>query len=656
MSDTWINHGVYPLLERIGNFHIYFGKVAVWIAAICLLMTLGMAVVKIFLGITDAREQVIKMGVSVCLYFILMYVYPLAMKAVLPFAMNLGYGAVFGTSSSQSINGKFSDLSGHGGSKASFYKWVGENTGDIFSSKTGSDAKAQDVQVALNMNIIDATTGYVDLNKFLLYVVAFLKIGFHALPKITLLQLDINLILACFCYFLAVIVAVVCMLVCVIQYVMALLDYFSLFGFGILMIPLSLWDGTKSYTEKLYGSIGSIIIKLIVISAFLCLSVIEMVDFFVEVYLSFLDVGLVFTLSDSLKLVELSVTLLFKGFLIAVLTMQTSKIAGFLNGGSPSMSFGEAAIGAGQTAMMAGGAYSLSKGVVNQRGNTGTMLDKMAGSFNASRKMGGSVGESFKSSMATAGTQIGTSLKNGVKSLPGAIKSGASSLAGMANLGNGISSEGFGGIGNRGFGSGNFGGGSGGRSMGSSGGGGSTGSSSSQGQSGGHQDYRSMEFQNKDGSAKDNSGLDSVYGMAETSQDEKGNSTYDSKADEMIGKAGQLATSESYLERKKGAVIGMAGSIMKSMDNARSERLKGNVMGNSSLQAMGRGALNGLKGVSASRQNSGTGMHLRFNRDSAVAKANGSTKLQVRANSRDSVDYSKGTGKIEKSPYGIKQE
>lgn len=656
MSDTWINHGVYPLLERIGNFHIYFGKVAVWIAAICLLMTLGMAVVKIFLGITDAREQVIKMGVSVCLYFILMYVYPLAMKAVLPFAMNLGYGAVFGTSSSTSINGKFSDLSGHGGSKASFYKWVGENTGDIFSSKTGSDAKAQDVQVALNMNIIDATTGYVDLNKFLLYIIAFLKIGFHALPKITLLQLDINLILACFCYFLAVIVAVVCMMVCLIQYVMALLDYFSLFGFGILMIPLSLWDGTKSYTEKLYGSIGSIIIKLIVISAFLCLSVIEMVDFFVEVYLSFLDVGLVFTLSDSLKLVELSVTLLFKGFLIAVLTMQTSKIAGFLNGGSPSMSFGEAAIGAGQTAMMAGGAYSLSKGVVNQRGNAGTMLDKMAGSFSASRKMGGSVGESFKSSMATAGTQIGTSLKNGVKSLPGAIKSGASSLAQMANLGNGISSEGFGGIGNRGFGMGSLGGGFGGGSTGHTNGGGGTGSSSSQGQSGGHQDYRSMEFQNKDGSAKDNSGLDSVYGMAETSQDEKGNSTYDSKADEMIGKAGQLATSESYLERKKGAVIGMAGSIKKSMDVARSERLKGNVMGNSSLQAMGRGALNGLKGISASRQNSGTGMHLRFNRDSAVAKANGSTKLQVRANSRDSVDYSKQTGKYEKSPYGIKQE
>ena len=138
MQDSWINHGVYPLLESIGKFQVYYSKVCIYLAAICLLMTLLMTVVKVFLGVANAREQIIKMGVSFCLYCFFMFCYPIAMRAILPFAMNLGYGAIFGTEGIQTLDDKFQDTTDYGASKNEFYRWVGQNTGNIFST-TGKD-------------------------------------------------------------------------------------------------------------------------------------------------------------------------------------------------------------------------------------------------------------------------------------------------------------------------------------------------------------------------------------------------------------------------------------------------------------------------------------------------------------------------------------
>ena len=109
MKDSWLNHGVYPLLEMIGGFQNYFTRVCVWIAAICLLMSLLMMAVKIYLGVTNAREQVIKLIMTFCIYLFLMFIYPIAMKSILPFAMNLGYGAVMGSSNAVSYDSRFED-------------------------------------------------------------------------------------------------------------------------------------------------------------------------------------------------------------------------------------------------------------------------------------------------------------------------------------------------------------------------------------------------------------------------------------------------------------------------------------------------------------------------------------------------------------------
>lgn len=637
MQDSWINHGIYPLLENIGSFQNYFSNICIYIAAICLLMTLLMTVVKVFLGVANAREQIIKMGVNFCLYCFFMFCYPIAMRAILPFAMNLGYGAIFSSSGIQ-VNDKFSDFADAGASRNEFYKWVGENSGNIFTQKGVDDKDGKDSQVMLNMNFVDAQTGYMDLNKILLYVLAFLNIGFKAFPKVSLLNCDLTLILACFIYFLAVIVATACFLICIIQYITCLMDYFSLMGFGILTIPLSLWDGTKSYTEKLFGSIGSILIKLVVISAFMCLAVFGILDFFCELFLSFKSVGFSWTVKDYTKLIELAVSLVLKSFVLLTLTMNTTKIAGFINGGSPTMSLGEAAIGAGATAGAAMLAGQGAKGVANVRGGAvlgaARSADAFGTGFSISRKAGEGTGDSLasgaKSALATAGSSLTRSAGSAIKGMPQAARRIGSTLANMTGMSRGISAEGFGGLGMTGSGSAGGSSAAGGRGSSS---GNSENIKTGQDIMGSSKSYTDRQGNTKITNALENNGADSVYGIAKVSRDENGNiSGYDTLADKMIGQAGSLSTG-SYLDQKKAFFMGTAGAVMQSLNNARIQRDMGNSKGNHTIQALGRGFKSGAVGAVAGASNSGGGIKVRFNSGGAAAKINGSSHVAFRRNS-----------------------
>ena len=95
MKDTWINHSVYSLLDRIANFQIYLDSFTGILAAICFLMAVGMACVKIFLQAASAREQIIKLFLTLTIYFVMLFFYPIVTKAILPFAQNLGYEVIF---------------------------------------------------------------------------------------------------------------------------------------------------------------------------------------------------------------------------------------------------------------------------------------------------------------------------------------------------------------------------------------------------------------------------------------------------------------------------------------------------------------------------------------------------------------------------------
>ena len=124
MKYNWINGIVYTLLERIGEFQIFFSEAAQYIAAICLLLSIGMMCVKIFLQAADARQEFIKLFLNITIYTVMVWLFPIAMKGLIGFATSMGYGAVMygGRYTSNGYNGIEQGMVGH--SDGEFYEWI----------------------------------------------------------------------------------------------------------------------------------------------------------------------------------------------------------------------------------------------------------------------------------------------------------------------------------------------------------------------------------------------------------------------------------------------------------------------------------------------------------------------------------------------------
>lgn len=370
MKYNWINGIVYTLLERIGEFQIFFSEAAQYIAAICLLLSIGMMCVKIFLQAADARQEFIKLFLNITIYTVMVWLFPIAMKGLIGFATSMGYGAVMygGRYTSNGYNGTEQGMVGH--SDGEFYEWIAKECGDIFSlddnKMSESDAGGKNfVKTQFNMNIIDKKSGYIDLNKSFKFVLAYMKLRFDAAPKVSLLHAGTSLLFF-LTYCIGVILAFAVYIIIMINYVMALFDYFALQGFGILFVPLFLWEGTKQNTSTLIQSITKILVKLIVISAIMFLCFMTIIDNLKDLYYTSLTPNLLDGIGAQLTG---CLTLIFQSVFLFLLSKETTAIADFLCGGTPRLSFGEFARAAAGTAAATAGGFMAGKSADNTFGN-----------------------------------------------------------------------------------------------------------------------------------------------------------------------------------------------------------------------------------------------------------------------------------------------
>lgn len=424
MKDTWLNHSVYSLLDRIANFQNYFSDAAQIIAATCFLMAIGMACIKIWLQASSAREQIIKLGMTLVVYLVMLHIYPTITKAILPFAQNLGYDVIFASGdydveipSDQVKTGNSKD-SKIKPTKQKFYKWLGEHTFNIFTTSTVQD-NDESVRQALEINIVDGKSGRVDLNLTFKYCLAFFNVAWDTMPKIHITSF--TSIMVGIIYIASVLVAIVCYIVVLINYVMALIDYYFMVGFGLFFLPLSLWDGTKQYSQALIGNFVKILVKLMIISTVLFLSIMSMIDMFVEVYMqSLVYEGTVLASSFS-GVLQFCCTVIFQSLLLFVITKNTTQIASMLTGGEPQMSFGEFAHAVGQGIAVGAGA---------------TMAHRAMGKAALSVASGGaSAIASGKATAAMAGHTKGDIAKSVMGSLGESVKGGLKNFN-SENIGN----------------------------------------------------------------------------------------------------------------------------------------------------------------------------------------------------------------------------
>ena len=416
MKDTWINHSVYSLLDRIANFQIYLDSFTGILAAICFLMAVGMACVKIFLQAASAREQIIKLFLTLTIYFVMLFFYPIVTKAILPFAQNLGYEVIF-ASGDYTIEVPNIENSNDGKKKSyfkpstqNFYEWVAKASGGVFETNQYTDETGA-VKEAFSINIVDRNSGRIDLNKSFKFCVAFANACFASIPKLKFTIIDVLIsifMLACF------LVAIVCYIVVLINYVMCLLDYYFMIGFGILFLPLSLWDGTKQYTQGLIGNFVQILVKLMIINTVLFLSIMSLIDMLLNLYLqSQVTIGGVSLINFNYKgQLEFGVTLIFQGLLLYVMTKETTKIASVLTGGTPQLSFGEFAHAAVQGVATGGAAVGMHKKIAE----AGLAVASGGASAVASGAAALKAGGGFKDMARSVGASVGPSTMGALKS------------------------------------------------------------------------------------------------------------------------------------------------------------------------------------------------------------------------------------------------
>lgn len=586
---TWFNKYVYTFFDRIGAFQFYFVNVCKYLAAILFSMSLLMLCIKAWMGIANVREQVLKLFTTTVIYLVLMVLYPVVMKAVLPFAMNLGYSATFESGLSEI------DLDNRGTGSWNptmddFYLWLGEHSNGLFSTKRASKKNVADsvdvdqVKAQLNFNLVMPGTGLIDLNKTFNYIGVFLRISMSIVPHINIMNITISLLIHIGMLFLAIIIVIFLYFMVIFNYLTCLIDYFSLMGFGVLMIPLSLWDGTKSYTESLFSSLGKIIIKLLVISAMFFLSVMCIVNIYGEMYVysrsteaMALDaVGL------SLRLPDLCLSMIVQGILMYIIISQTDKIAGFLMGGTPSMNFKDALAGIGGMAATGFLAAKGANSAVNGIGGIGGQAMASVAAGSEAKHQGGS----FLGGMAQSlGAGAAKGLGSAVKGLPGAGKD----LAAGFRVASGAESF------DTAMWHGHLGGNGNGRNVEGGGGGSSGGGSGGNGLSDQEKSVSENESRMAEGG---NSG---VYGNASNGESAVGN--------RLVRSANQMSTSNNAAVRSIARQMGIAGNVMNSVAEGSGRRARGSEIGESRLADVGSGLKSGAMGAIAQGINYSGGGH-----------------------------------------------
>lgn len=421
VNMTGLNKLVYGFLGKFESFQNYFTSVCPWLASICVMMTIGMGVWKIMWDMANPKEFFVKLLMSLCFYFVLLGIYPIAMKGIIKLGMNLGYGAVFEGGAfeiefTQSEQDKGKTVDG-------FYKWFAQEGGSLLRISDKQDNETAAKQ-ALNFNLIDRDSGYIDLNKVYLYPLVFFKIFMSYVPKLTVLNFY-SLFFSCGLMIIAVLIFVVVMFMIIVNYVMCLLDYFAFCGYGILMLPLSLWEGTKEYTQTLFGSVGKILIKLMVISSVVFIDVMTATDAFVEIYKGVVINGtglgdrVVNYILGTTNIYPACLNIIIQSIFMYAISKEVSSIAGFITGGNPQMSFGEFANATKQAVRNVAGGATLGRGMSNGIKNAGHSVTSAISQGVAASKMGGSFGSAF-------GGAIGGSLATGAGNLTSKLAKSAS--------------------------------------------------------------------------------------------------------------------------------------------------------------------------------------------------------------------------------------
>lgn len=440
-------------LSFIQNMQGYFLKQANYVAMICFTMSIGITAVKLAMGSTDLLKEVTKTIITLTFFFVSIWAFPLLMSHAQRFVSNLAYTAIYGSGLQYNPTGEV-------GSQDEFLKWIGENGEGVFVTHTeivGGENNQPLVRKRLNINITDKQTGLISANRMMKLVI----FGFTIVFKSSFAGADSiwSLAKALPDMVIALAVAVLfgfMMIMAIIQYITAIIEYTFFLAIGVLFIPTMLWEGSKFIFEKLMGSFINIVIKLLVIQIALYLATLGIIEILKMMFImGHSEEGFV-------EHISWYIAVAFMTILIKMICNSAPTIAEFISGGTPRLSYGEFAqasnnVRAAGGAVAAGGAMAMAKGAGSIAGGiksavvNGKQAYKESGGSLTAAVLGG--GGSLVKSLAhgagdiakTAGKTGGSLMRNfGAALSPGAPLSSEGVGRGALGGGGASSAEGAG--------------------------------------------------------------------------------------------------------------------------------------------------------------------------------------------------------------------
>ena len=354
----------FKMLSLVLMMGRYFNGSVHWIAKICFALSLGIGAVKLMFGMEQLNELLTKVFLLIVTYTIVLFIFPNALQHA---QRVVGTWAEISSTFANSIvtKGDMEGRTGQGINTGEFLEWV--NSLAVFEDHQGIEdvlwkysyhsTGGIHALITIDLNILNRDTNLISLDRCMLVILRGTKAIFTSNEDQNFFQAFMHFPLN-FMILLVNLIYIFAFLMAIVEYCGAIIQFSFLKAVGVIFIPLMLWDQTKSYFDKLLGSLFVMMVRLLLVQIVLYMCVFMSLDTLKTVYYWNHDGKLGIGVQALLGLFCMS-------FLTIFIVKGIDKIVGFFAGGTPQLGIHEfemaantatasAALGAKTFASMAG--------------------------------------------------------------------------------------------------------------------------------------------------------------------------------------------------------------------------------------------------------------------------------------------------------------
>jgi hypothetical protein len=355
----------------------FFINVANKIAYVVLLLAILTAAVNYALTGTGLKENIIKIGKAFVFFSIVIFAYPRIISWITDVTFSLARESTYNGSLSSTIHSDINEMK-----NAAEEKRVNNNNWTA-SAWILTEPKYNEPKAPILKKIINNRTVTINGKEYSYSTVA----PVYALHTVFLVAEEIansvqkfsikrpfEFVGSLICSFFTIVVGCFCVL----EYLIAFIEFMFVSSVGVILFPLSLWDGTKFMAEKYIGAMMGFFIKLLFSS--ICI--------FLMLW-AFTTLANNYTQASFMGEVEQIIPLFFSSLLIFYICKSSPALAQSLLSGSPSLT-GAGAIGMVASGVMAAARFAGMTGGVGASGqgtnslpNTSTQQAITSGSSGA---------------------------------------------------------------------------------------------------------------------------------------------------------------------------------------------------------------------------------------------------------------------------------